>query len=349
MAEFRTERRKKKKSWKKRILWFLLFIVLVVIAFGVYILTNVFGAAQDSHEELNRPEGKSEKREEAVTIGDDPISILLIGVEDYETDGKNGRADTQIVVTLNPDTNQMTMTTVPRDTRVEFTEEEAGQYAGSHKINAAYTYGSITGYGANKLTVEKVEEVLDIPIDEYVTVNFDGFKEIVDALGGVTVDIKEPFWEKNFYDNDARIYFEEGTAKLDGEEALAFVRMRKRDVNAIYSREERQRQFIQASIDQAISAGTLFKVGEISDILGKNITTSLSATEIYQLQQSYSSMNASGIKTYEIDGSDQVIGGSYYFVPTEEGLMTASQQLKSELGLAEPIEDSANEDSTTIE
>lgn len=308
-------------------------MLIAIIAYAIYFFTQIFDAAKDSHVELDRPDGKSELRDEAVTIGDDPFSILLIGVEDYETDGKNGRADTQIVVTLNPDTDQMTMTTVPRDSQVEFTAEEAGQYAGSHKINAAYTYGSITDYGPNKLTVEKVEQLLDIPIDEYVTVNFDGFRDIVDALGGVTVDIKEPFYEKNIYAGGERIYFEQGPAKLNGEEALAFVRMRKREVNAIYSREERQRQFIQASIDQAISAGTLFKVGEITDILGKNVTTSLSPTEIYHLQRAYSSMNASSIETFEIEGSNQMLGGISYFVPTENGLYNVSQQLKQALGL----------------
>ncbi|GAE94837.1 cell envelope-associated transcriptional attenuator LytR-CpsA-Psr [Gracilibacillus boraciitolerans JCM 21714] len=182
------------------------------------------------------------------------------------------------------------------------------------------------------LTVKKVEELLNIPIDEYAMVNFDGFRKIVDALGGVTVDIKEAFSEKNFYTND-RIDFEEGVSKLDGEEALAFVRMRQREVNAIYSCEERQQQFIQAAIDEAISAGTLFKVGEISSILVENISTSLSPNEIYQLQRSYSSMNTSDINKYKVEGSDQRINGTYYFIPTDEGLSTVIGQLKEELGM----------------
>ncbi len=334
MSERRANRKKSSK-WKKRILWFILFIIIAIIGYGIYLFINVYDATNESYKEIDRPDGKSERRETEVTIGDDPFSILLIGVEDYETDGENGRADTQIVVTINPNTDQMTMTTVPRDTRIEFSAEEAGQYPGFHKINAAYTYGSIYDYGANKLTVEKVEQLLDIPIDEYVTVNFDGFRDIVDALGGVTVDIKEPFWEKNFYVGGEKIYFEEGLSKLNGEEALAFVRMRKRDVNNIYSRDERQRQFIQAAIDEAISTKTLFKVGEITDILGENVTTSLSATEIFSLQQAYSSINTSNIKTYEIEGEDQRINGTWYFIPSEEGINTTSQQLKQELELEE--------------
>ncbi|WP_245630375.1 LCP family protein [Amphibacillus sediminis] len=326
-------RRRRSKRWKKPIILILLVVLITVIAYSVNAFIDVYNASKEAHEEIDREDNKSQLRDEDVTVGHDPISILLIGVEDYETNGQNGRADTQIVVTLNPNTSQMTMTTIPRDTRMEFTEEEAGQYAGFHKINAAYTYGSITEYGENKLQVEKVEELLGIPIDEYVAVNFDGFRDIVDTLGGVTVDIKEPFWEKNFYAGGEKIYFEQGESKLNGEEALAFVRMRKREVNTVYSREERQRQFIEAMIDEALSAGTLFKIGEISRILGENVTTSLSPAEIFSLQQAYSSLNTSHIKTFEIAGQDEKIDGIYYFLPEEEGLIEVSEQLKQELEL----------------
>ncbi len=325
--------RKKNKSWKKRLLYIFLFFLLVVIGIGAYVFIEAYQAADNSFEDLQRAGDKSELREEKVTIGDDPISILLLGIEDYSSNGKNGRADTQIVVTLNPDTNKMTMTTINRDTRVELTRVE--KYAGFHKINAAYTFGELSGYGGNKHAVEAVEDLLDIPIDKYVAVNFEGFRDIVDVFGGVTIDIKEAFWEKNIYDNNNRIYFEQGPAHLNGEEALAFVRMRKRDVNAIYSREERQRQFIQATIDEAISAGTILKVGEISDVLGKNVQTNLKPKEIYALEQAYSSMDPDSIETLEIEGNpNEYIGKYSYFVPYEESLTEVSQRLKSELGLS---------------
>lgn len=115
---------------------------------------------------------------------------------------------------------------------------------------------------------------------------------------------------------------------------MAFVRMRKRPVNNIYSRDERQRQFIQATIDQAISAGTIFKVGEITDILGENVKTSLRPAEIYALQKAYSSINASEIETFNIEGSDQRINGASYFIPVDGTLDKVSQQLKEALGLS---------------
>jgi LCP family protein required for cell wall assembly len=323
--------RRQPKKWVKRALFLFIVLFLIIIGYGSYLAYQAYDAAKDSYNDLDRPNEMSEKRKKAVTIGEDPISILLLGIENYSSGGENGRADTQIVVTLNPDENKMTMTTVPRDTRVMLTNIDP--WSGYHKINASYTYGSMTDYGANKLAVETVENLLDIPIDKYIAVDFEGFRDIVNALGGVTVDIKEPFWEKNIYDNNQRIYFEAGPAHLDGEESLAFVRMRKRDVNVIYSRDERQRQFIRAAIDQAISAGTLFKVGEITNILGKNVDTNLKPNEIYALQKAYSSIDASEIETNEIEGTDQRLNGSYYFIPYEDSIETVSSYIKQSLGL----------------
>ena len=320
-----------KKKWTKRLLLFILVLLFITSVYGVFVFYKTKSALDNAQVDLNREGDKSELREEAVKIGRDPISILLLGVEKYSTGGKDGRADTQIVMTLNPNTNEMTMVTIPRDTRVNI--ENAGDYSGIHKINAAYTYGSMTGYGAEKLQVETIENLLNIPIDKFVAIGFDGFRDIIDTIDGVDIDIKEGFWEKNIYNHDEKIYFSPGQAHLNGEEALAFVRMRLRDVNSIYSRDERQRQLIEALIKQIISTGTIFKVDKITNILGENIETDLSAEEIYVLQQQYSKMNKSSIKTIEIAGQDQYVNGGSYFIPEESGLEEVGQQLRESLEL----------------
>ncbi len=320
-----------KRKWPKRLLLLVLFLLLITSAYGAFVFYKTKSALDHAQVDLNREGDKSKLREEAVKIGENPISILLLGVESYSTGGKDGRADTQIVMTLNPNTNEITMVTIPRDTRVYI--DNAGDYSGTHKINAAYTYGSITGYGAEKLQIETVENLLNIPIDNFVAIDFDGFREIIDAIGGVDIDIKEGFWEKNIYNNNEKIYFTPGPDHLNGEEALAFVRMRMRDVNATYPRDERQRQFMESAIKQFISAGTIFKVDKITDILGENIETDLSAEEIYVLQKQYSKMNKSAIKTVEIPGQDQYINGGSFFIPEELGLEEVSQQLRESLEL----------------
>ncbi|WP_431357373.1 LCP family protein [Halobacillus litoralis] len=335
----RVRRRKKKK--KIRRIAALLFLIALMMGGGFYYVSQVYTA---SYEELGRGD-KSDLREEAVDIGDDPISILLMGVEDYSTDGKAGRADTQIVMTLDPETNKITMTSIPRDTRVELPSYKVGEeYAGKHKLNASYTLGELSGYGAEKLAVETVEDYLEIPIDKYATVNFEGFIEVVDLLGGVTVDIKEGFWERSSVDYYEKIEFEEGPMQMDGEEALAFVRMRKRDAALTYPRDERQRQFIKASIDEAISAGTIFKAGEIADVLGKNVSTNLSPRELYAIQRAFSK-EESNTETFEIEGENtRLENGLYYFVPDEESLQNVKRNLKQELGFKLPSDYESTDD-----
>lgn len=112
----------------------MLLLVISVIAYSIILFINVYDATKQAHLVIELEGNKSELRAENVTIGDDPISILLIGVEDYDTNGQNGRADTLIVVTLNPNTEQLTMTTIPRDTSIEFTEEEQGDMQASIRL-----------------------------------------------------------------------------------------------------------------------------------------------------------------------------------------------------------------------
>jgi len=329
--EIGTKRQKKSKNnkWMKLVALITLILLIITISYGGFVFFKAKDALNQSQINLNRKGGKSELRVERGTFGKEPISILLLGVENYSTDGKDGRADTQIIITLNPKMNEMYMMTIPRDTRV--TIENAGKYTGVHKINAAYTYGSITGYGAVKLQVETVEKLLNIPIDKVVAVDFDGFRDIVDAFGGVDIDIKEGFWEHNIYKNEKKIYFESGKSHLNGEESLAFVRMRYRDVNKSYPREERQRQFLQAMINQATSTETIFKVGQITDILGKNVKTDLTATQIYALQKQYSTITSSSINTLNIDGTGLDTKEGWYYIPNKESLEKVSQKLRDSL------------------
>lgn len=215
----KTKKAKPKNKIIKITLIVIVILLLTITSYGAYAFVKFKHAYDSSKVDLKRDGNKSELREEDVSFTKDPISILLLGIENYSSKSKDGRADTQMVITLDPDTSEINLITVPRDAIVNI--ENAGEYTGIHKMNAAYNYGSITGYGAIKLQLETVEKFLNIPIDNFIAVNFDGFRDIVDALGGVTVDVKEDFWEDNIYDKK-RIDFHKGESHLNGEEALAF-------------------------------------------------------------------------------------------------------------------------------
>ncbi len=209
---------------------------------------QTYTAASESYDDLGRE--KSDMRNEAVSISDDPISMLLLGVEDYSTNGANGRTDTMIVATFNPDDEKLKLLSLPRDTLVNI----AGNGT-KEKINHAHAYGG------KKMAIETVEQFLDIPIDYYAAVNFEAFQNIVDILGGIKVDVPFDFEQRTKRESgNEMLQFYEGPMKLNGEEALAFARMRKQDPRGDIGRNERQQQTIKAIIDKATSVSTVTKL-----------------------------------------------------------------------------------------
>lgn len=201
-AKTRTSKRRRKRLLHGS-LWLLVLCLAVVSSYLIYSVISVKGALNDSKVSLQREANKSDLREKEVSYSDDPFSILLLGIEDYAKNTETARADTQLVATFNPKESKVILTTVPRDTRVQI--DNAGEYTGVHKINAAMTYGQINSYGGEKLQLETTEKLLNIPIDAFVTVNFDGFRDVVDALGGINIDIKYPFWKQMSIINSALI------------------------------------------------------------------------------------------------------------------------------------------------
>jgi polyisoprenyl-teichoic acid--peptidoglycan teichoic acid transferase len=326
------KKRRKKKSKKRKFLRFLLLLFLVIGGYFTILTYSTFQAANDSFEELARGE-KSKLRKEAVTVSKDPISILLMGVESYSSGGgERGRTDTLIVATINPKDQTMKLLSIPRDTRVTI----AGKGKKS-KINHAYVYGG------KEATIETVEDFLEIPIDYYATVSFEGFKDIIDEIGGVTVDVPFDFWEKSDV-TGKRIYFKEGKMKLDGEEALAYARMRKRDPRGDFGRNERQQQIITAVVDKLTSPTMLLKLDDVARHIGDNVQTNLRVSEALAIQKSYPDFNSSKIEKLTIKGHDEYIDGVYYFEPNEESLEKVKKTLKKHLKQDKTIVDTEDSD-----
>ncbi|WP_078431772.1 LCP family protein [Metabacillus halosaccharovorans] len=311
------KQKKKKKLWK-RVLFFLLLVLIGVGSYTGYTIYKTYEAANQSYQELDRGE-KSKLRETPIKVNEDPFSILLMGLEDYSSGGENGRTDTLIVATVNPTLQTIKMVSIPRDTYVTIPDEDK-----ETKINHAYVYGG------KEATIETVEELLDIPIDYYALVSFQAFKSVVDELGGVTVNVPFDFYEKSDEDG-SRIYFKQGESELDGEEALAYARMRKRDPRGDFGRNDRQKEIISAIIDKAISPSNLFKIDELAAHIGKNVETNFRISEAIALQRKYPNINSKSIENLTIEGSDDYISGIYYFMPDEEQLETVKSDLKTHL------------------
>lgn len=297
---------RKRKRWLKIIG----IISLVLIAgIAVYIYT-VFQSLNQTLETIHEPiRETSEKREEKITLKkQEPFSVLLLGVDERPND--RGRSDTIIVLTVNPNKESIQMVSIPRDTRTEIIGKGF-----EDKINHAYAFGGM------EMAIDTVENFLDIPIDYYVQVNMEGFKDLIDAVGGVTVENDLAFTQDGYH-------FPEGTITLYGDEALAFVRMRKNDPRGEFGRQLRQRQIIEAIIKEGASLNTLVNYRDIFDAIAGSVKTNLTFDEMVSIQKQYRKA-AKTINQHQISGSGKYIDGSYYWiVPVEE--QTSLQDLLKE-------------------
>lgn len=318
-------KRKKKRNWKR--------IVLVAFTFlfaglGIY-LYNIYSDVASAVNNMNKPiERKvSEKREEKVEfVKKDPISILLVGVDERE--GDHGRTDSMLVMTLNPELKTTKIVSIPRDTRAELIDSEDPDDNRFDKMNHAYAYGGI------EMTISSIEHFLNIPIDYYTEVNMEGFKDIVDAVDGIDVNNEFAF------ELDG-VYLEAGEQHLNGEEALQYARMRKEDPRGDFGRQERQREVISKVIEKGLSLKSLTNYDDILQALEKNIKTNLTLNEMLGIQKQYKPA-AETIEKMEIEGSGDTINEVWYYIVEDETRQILSDQLREHLGLTADTIDTSN-------
>lgn len=312
----RTKRKVKRKLRVKRIL---LLLLLVFISIAGYYFYDTYQAINRSYNDLNRE--KSNLREEVVSIGKDPISILLMGIEDYTSGGANGRTDVLMVATFNPNNDNLKLLSIPRDTLVELDDE--GKLG---KINAAHAFGG------KELTIEVVEKFLELPIDYYASVDFDAFENIIDIFGGVEVEVPFDFKQKSI-DGEMH-YFYEGPMELNGAEALSFVRMRKADPLGDIGRNQRQQLVIKSLADKALSLGTITKLNDIAKEIGENVETNIKITDAVSLLNKFPNFSGKNIDTVVLETYPDRYNGASVQIADEESLEEVKNILSEHLGLS---------------
>ena len=243
--------------------------------------------------------------------GKDRVNILLLGVDDRQN-GVIPRSDTMIVVSIDPVAKTVGMVSVPRDLLVTIPGY------GDDKINAAYPYGSeqpITGPGLAKATVEYN---FHIKIDYYAEVNFTGFTDIVNTLGGVTLDVPAPIKDDAYpgtLNNYTRVLFHTGVQHMDGKTALQYARTRHDDND--FARGERQQQVLKALRQQGTQLGLISKAPSLISELGNTVRTDLSLSQTLSLAKLATQIDSGNIKSYSLLPAltESSTSAGYYLIP----------------------------------
>ena len=234
----------------------------------------------------------------------EPFTILVLGV-DSEYDGLNANAafngDTLILATFNPKTLSATLLSIPRDTYVPIACRN-NAYA---KINSSAASG--TG-----CVIDTIENLVDIDIDYYAKINFKGVVDLVEAVGGITVDVEEPSYEYNHgnycggkvceQDSDRRwgeytIYIEPGIQHLNGEQALAYARCRGLYVDSDLARNRHQQDIIMAIAKKMLEIDNYSKFKNILDAISKNISVNMSTSQILSSYNIFKNMISKAMKS----------------------------------------------------
>ncbi|MCT4419744.1 transcriptional regulator [Leuconostoc pseudomesenteroides] len=288
-------RPKKRHTVRNIILTIIGLLVVGGIATGSYAYYKV-----NSTITKMQKSSKTTKSADKLTSSKKPVSYLLLGTDTGEL-GRNykGRTDAMIVMTINPKTNVTTMTSIPRDTLVTVSGQQM-------KINAAYAYGSADS------AVSAVENLLNIDINGgYILINMGGLVKMVDAVGGVDVTSPLTFTttgDTTQADSKSQYSFVSGkTYHMDGNEALAFSRMRHEDPNGDYGRQMRQQLVIKAVLKNSAKVGTLFNDSLLTTI-SNNVQTDVSTTSMKNLALSYRKAFGT-VKQDQLKGTTQSISG----------------------------------------
>lgn len=298
------------------------FILAAILA--VFMIIGAYGYRMygDTRNALNGAFQQLSGRNASAKIkAGKPVSFLLMGTDTGALGRtEKGNSDTMIVVTLNPETGKSQMISIPRDTLANIQD---GNGRDLQKINAAYFIG-----GPNT-AVKTVEDLFDVHLDYYVTVNMAGLSKIVNAVGGI--DVTVPFaWDDSYH--DAGI-FEKGPAHLNGKRALQFARMRKFDPEGDYGRQKRQQQVIKAVMKKVLSTRTVSNYQPLLKSLKGNLQMNLTMDDLVAMGTNSGYRAALGnLKRDQLKGTGAWIGdGSYQVTETSE-LQRVSDLIRKGLG-----------------
>lgn len=286
-----------------------LVAVLAVLLGGAYFYLNNYvwsqfydsGAKGENESVVTLAEQEALNRaiEEQNGYGNDRPLVYMIAGIDAKT-GSEGRSDALIVAIVDKKEKSVNLLSLPRDLRVNIPEK------GINKINAAYAFGGET------LAKHTLSSYLDIPVDQYVVINFNGFQQLIDTIGGLEVDVEKDI---RFHDRISNKYVElsKGPQTLNGSDALNYARFRG-DAEGDFGRMRRQQQVISEILSQTATIGNIGKLGDIISVLGENMHTDVKFDVATKMALSMAGIKSDSINSIDLNSYASYMGGVSYVI-----------------------------------
>lgn len=291
---------KKPALWKRIIKWTILSLLAIILTAGlagfIFVYHTLGKIGQDT-------EVIYEARQQLdVPLPDEPKNILVLG-SDQDPDGSAKRSDTIMLVRVNPNGECLSILSMPRDLIVDIPG------VGKDKINSAYAIGGVP------LAIDTVRELTGQPIHHFVLIDYSGFEQAVDAMGGVYVDV-----DRRYFNDNSDAYWGEsyepidiypGYQKLNGQDALAYVRYRHTDSD--FMRIARQQYFIRDVKSQSVKWGNVTRIPELADVFASNTTSDIGRNDILSLTKFILTVNRDHIYQAQAPVEEKAGGpaGSY--------------------------------------
>jgi polyisoprenyl-teichoic acid--peptidoglycan teichoic acid transferase len=312
----------RRPRWGRRITIGLLVLVLLIVIWGVASYLQFSSGVSDANKRLS-PDAKAALSKQGGLLLSHSTTILLLGTDnaDLASRSTDQHSDSIMLMRTDPSHHRLYYLSIPRDLEVPIPGH------GTEKINAAMQIGGPA------LAVRTIRTFTGLPVDHVVVVNFNAFKDLINALGGVTIDVPKPILSDRFdcpYSTQARCdqwkgwRFEKGSQHMSGERALIYSRVRVNQLDPSetdVTRGARQQAVIQSVMSKFTSPGTLFKVPFDGSSLAKPLATDLSATQLVQLAWvKFRSSNSSAVHCRL--GGDLGLGGTG--APSEDDALALS-------------------------
>lgn len=269
--------------------------------FQIYFWNDIYQAVE--RQPVNDNDASNGKTNESKFLNyspksERPFTILLLGTDSDNLD--YGRADTIVLSVVDPENDKIYLLSFPRDTRMEI----AGT-GNMDKVNHSFNKGVGT-------TISTIENYLNIPIDYYASVNFNGFIDLIDEMGGITIDVEKDI---RFPDRITGQNFSlsKGSQELSGIQALNYARFRS-DGEGDFGRNRRQRQVITSMIDQSMDFRNVTKISDMFKILGENARTDLALKEVIKIAFKLKSVDGSDVQSIPMEAHPSSIGGVSYVI-----------------------------------